>query len=134
MKDLIKELIPYLPEIFRWIFFTAIPATAVFFWRAYVSHRNERQKKESLRSFIQGLPPEAYEILIAFKDAGSHTIILEPYHPITLYLKNLGFIQHVGSAGGYDAASGLFMLRGDIYAEVCSGLPHPSGEGSKKED
>ena len=105
-----SEIAPYIPEAGKWLLYTAIPAIVAWLATRLTLWRAERKKKKCFRAFIEGLPIEAREVLERFKEEGSHTVILNPGDPMVRYLERVGAVVHVGSAGGYDAVSGLFML------------------------
>ena len=105
---------PYIPEAGKWLLYTAIPAGVAWLATSLTLWRSERKKKKSFRAFIDGLPVEAREVLMCFKKEGSHTVVLNPSDPIVRYLERIGAVVHVGSAGGHDAVSGLFMLTPDF--------------------
>jgi hypothetical protein len=108
----------YIPEAGKWFLYTAVPATVAWIATRLTLWRAERNKQKAFNSFIEALPVKAHEVLDRFREAGTHTIVLDPGEPVVRYLERIGAIVHVGSAGGYDAVSGLFMLTPKFRAYV----------------
>lgn len=90
-------------DTLKWLFAAVVAPLLGALGAQFGSWWGGRKAAKARLEFLQGMPPEAKSVLMAFEEQGAHTLRLDPMDPPVRLLIHLQVLL-VGTGGGtYDA-------------------------------